>query len=66
MKTGDSEIARAQTKRSVFATEQTQESEADYQSRKQKSATDARDSGAGRHSSREDHNSRGDRAAPAE
>jgi len=43
VKTGDSEIARAQTKRSVFASEPAQESEADYQSRKQKSADEARD-----------------------
>lgn len=42
VKTGDSAIARAQTKRSVFANEQQQESEADYQARKQKEATDNR------------------------
>jgi hypothetical protein len=43
VKTGDSTIARAQTKRSVFASEPTQESEADYQSRKQKAADEARE-----------------------
>jgi hypothetical protein len=43
VKTGDSTIARAQTKRSVFASEPQQESEADYQSRKQKAAEEARE-----------------------
>jgi hypothetical protein len=43
VKTGDSAIARAQTKRSVFASEPQQESEADFQSRKQKTANEARE-----------------------
>jgi hypothetical protein len=54
VKTGDSEIARAQTKRSVFANEQQQESEADYQARKQKAANDARDRQQRAHQRKED------------
>lgn len=54
VKTGDSEIARAQTRRSVFANEQQQESEADYQARKQKAATEARERQARAHQRKED------------
>jgi hypothetical protein len=54
VKTGDSAIARAQTKRSVFASEQQQESEADYQSRKQKSANDTRERQVREHARKQD------------
>lgn len=50
----DSEIARAQTKRSVFANEQQQESESDYQARKQKAATEARDRQVREHARKQD------------
>jgi hypothetical protein len=39
----DNQVAKASTKRSVFGNDRQQESEADYQSRKQKTASDARD-----------------------
>jgi hypothetical protein len=42
-KPADSEIARAQTKRSVFASEKGQETEADYQSRQQREKAEARE-----------------------
>jgi hypothetical protein len=54
VKTGDSAIARAQTKRSVFASEPSQESEADYQSRKQKTANEARERAAREHTRKQD------------
>lgn len=54
VKTGDSAIARAQTKRSVFANEQQQESEADYQSRKQKTANEARERQQREHARKQD------------
>jgi hypothetical protein len=54
VKTGDSEIARAQTKRSVFSSEPQQESEADYQSRKQKTADDARERQQRAHQKKQD------------
>ena len=50
----DSEIARAQTKRSVFTNEQQQETEAQYQDRKQKQATEQRDRQQRAHARKED------------
>jgi hypothetical protein len=49
-----SEIARAQTKRSVFASEQHQESESEYQARQAREKADAHDRQARVHQKKED------------
>lgn len=53
-KQDDNQIAKAQTKRSVFANERHEETEADYQSRKQKQQVEARDRAQRAHERKED------------
>jgi hypothetical protein len=53
-KGGDNEVARANTKRSVFGNEQREESETDYQSRKEKARVEARERAARAHARKED------------
>ncbi len=50
----DSEIARAQTKRSIFANDQREETEADYQARREKERNDARDRQSRMHQRKQD------------
>lgn len=53
-KSGDSEVARAQTKRSIFGGDKPEETETDYQSRKQRASEEARERQARAHQKKED------------
>ena len=54
IKSNDSEIARAQTKRSIFANEQREETEADYQARKDRERNEARSRQEAAHKRKQD------------